>query len=42
MDVCMRYSRENNAWSVIVNGECFFEGTYEQAEQCFASIYWPE
>lgn len=34
-DVHMVYSEERGTWNVIVNGEWYFEGDYEQAENVF-------
>ena len=38
-DVRMVYSEERNTWNVVVNGEWYFEGNYEQAENVFNSFF---
>lgn len=41
-DVTMEYSNERGTWNVIVDGEWYYEGNYEQAENVFNSFFWPE
>ncbi len=38
-NVNLVYSEERDSWNVIVDGEWYFEGTYEQAEKC-AETFW--
>ena len=41
-DVTMEYSNERGTWNVIVDGEWYYEGNYEQAENVFNSFFWSE
>lgn len=41
-DVRMEYSEERGTWNVIVNGEWYFEGNYEQAERVFWTFFFDE
>ena len=41
-NVTLVESKERGTWNVIVDGEWYFEGTYEQAEKCFNTFFWPE
>lgn len=34
-DVRLVYSEERNTWNVFVNGEWYFEGNYEQADNVY-------
>jgi hypothetical protein len=34
MDAYMEYSNERGTWNVFICGEWYFEGTFEQAEEC--------
>ena len=38
-NVDLVYSEARDSWNVIVDGEWYFEGTYEQAEKC-AETFW--
>ena len=38
-DVRLVYSEERDTWNVVVNGEWYFEGNYEQAENVFNSFF---
>ena len=39
-DVRLEYSESRGTWNVIVNGEWYYEGNYEQAENVFNSFFW--
>lgn len=39
-DVRMEFSNERQTWNVFVNGEWYYEGTWEQADQIFCSFFW--
>lgn len=41
-DVRMIYSEERETWNVIVNGEWYYEGNYEQAERVFNSFFYED
>lgn len=41
-DIRLRYSETRGTWNVIINGEWYFEGNYEQASEVFQSYYWLE
>lgn len=36
------YSEERGAWEVVVDGEWYFEGTYEQAEKVAESFWFSD
>ncbi len=38
-DVKFFYDEERDSWNVVVDGEWYFEGTYEQAEK-IAETFW--
>lgn len=41
-DVRLEYSNERGTWNVIVNGEWYFEGNYEQAERVFWTFFFED
>lgn len=38
-DIRMFYDERRGAWELVVNGEWYFEGTYEQVER-MADTFW--
>ena len=41
-EVNVEYSKERNSWNVFVNGEWYFEGNYEQANDVANSFLCPD
>ena len=41
-DVRLEYWEYRGTWNVIVNGEWYYEGNYEQAERVFNSFFYDD
>jgi hypothetical protein len=40
MDVELVYSEERGTWNVFHNGEWYYEGNYEDANEVYESFFW--
>lgn len=41
-DVRLEYSQLRGSWNVFVNGEWYYEGTYEDATKVADSFFWDD
>lgn len=41
-DVRLEYSQLRGTWNVFVNGEWYYEGNYEDANEVYSSFFWDD